>query len=214
MKPQLSAPLGARYGGISVVDHTHCKSPPTPVSLSYGYFLLPWRFSHCRWPDSIIPAALSSLLISIDPSRSKSLGSALSSSKQALNSAYSVTSHPISLLFGPWLPHFLLSSYLLSALISVSPPFILSRSQTTSALIQINFKTHLFPLFWLSICTKPACSWMFSKTLSKVDKFENSRLMLHCRKRMSFLSCDISFADKAKALSLASNVMRPCFCDL
>lgn len=46
-------------------------------------------------------------------------------------------------------PGFLLGSY---------PPFILSPSQTTSALIQINSKTHLVSPFWPSICTKPVWS--------------------------------------------------------
>lgn len=113
-------------------------------------------------------------------------------------------------------PPLLLSSYLFSSLIFPSLPLI--RSQTMSTVIQINFKTHLSFFLSPSICTKPVRSYsrklMFSKTLSKVDKFDNTRLTLQCGHKISFLSCDISFTNIAKRLSLASDVMGPCFCSL
>lgn len=198
----LRLPGRLRYGGISVVDHTRRKSRP-PISLSYGHFLLPSRFSHSPWPDSIIPAALSPPLISIDPSRSRSAGPLL---PPLLKQALTPRTHSLLTLFHFYLAvasarlaQFRLSSYL---------PFVLLHSQTMPALIQINFETHLLSLFRPSICPKPARSywkWMFSK--SRID-------LRAPGSRTSFLSCDISFPNTANALSLASNDTRPCFCSL
>ena len=83
----------------SVLLITHIVNLTTPISLSYGDFLLPWRFSHSRWPDSIIPAALCSDL-STHPEGVVS-GSAPFSIKTGTYSQYSLS---ISLLFRLSLP--------------------------------------------------------------------------------------------------------------
>lgn len=90
---------------------------------------------------------------------------------------------------------FFLSSYL---------PFVPPPAMST--LIQIDFISHLFCLFlrWASSSEKLTVA----KSLSKVDSFENTGLMLQRRQRMIFLSCNTSSANMANALSLASNVMR------
>ena len=127
-----------RYGGISVVDHTHRKSH-LQSHWVMAIFCCPGAF-HTPGDRTQLFQQLSALCsyLSTHPGAS---GQALLSPllKQALTPP---RIHSLLTLFhfylavvSPRLSQFLLSSYL---------PFIPSHSQSMSALIQINFKTHLF----------------------------------------------------------------------
>lgn len=112
-----------RYGGISAVDHTHCKSNLQSYWVM-AMFCCPGTF-HTSDDQTQLFQLLSALCSSIDPSRA---------SRQALLSTETGTYFTYSLTFPNFifyyltvvcshLPQFLLSSYLLSALISPSPVF-------------------------------------------------------------------------------------------